>query len=343
MKRIIVVSACGLALFQGVAAYAGIERAGTTAANFLTVGSGVGVLGMGGASLGVIGGLDAATGNAGSLGWIGETEFRLVHAQLGDALAQETFAGGGRLTPHGPRWSFTGLYQGEGGFAGRNTANQSTGSFDVASMAFGGRIAQTIGGVVSIGAGAKWVNENLEVMRGSGLTFDAGASARLGSLGLGFAAENVGGVMTYGTEQWGFPTNLGLGLCYDHEKTGLRVALDVNMPNAYYTNVRTGIEWRWQDHLALRTGYRLDLSSPSDDPLNGPTFGLGAGSHSFWLDYAYVVQGDGGVGQHRMGLSLRPGHLGFVGDPFGQKDMPREFGDPGLVGPPAPETGKKKS
>jgi hypothetical protein len=347
MKKTVAGICIGLLLCPALAG-AGVEKAGTTAANFLSLGSGARILGMGGATLGLAGGLDAGAWNTGALGWVERTELTFSHAGLAEDAAQEWIAAGGRLGRSETRWALSGLYQTEGSFEGRDALGGSTGSFEVASMAVGGQLAHRFGRRASVGFGAKWVNEDLGAMRGSGLTFDGGMLVRVGMLGFGVAAQNAGGHMGYGSRTYPFPTSVGGGISLDHAASGLRLDVDVNVPTAYYKNLRGGIEWRWKDRLALRSGYRAELGAPSDEALTGPAFGMGAGAYGLWLDYGYLVTRSG-EGQHRMGLSLRPGQHGWsLGDPFGQKKMPREFDDT-RIGPPAPaspepaSSGKKKT
>lgn len=64
---------------------------------------------------------------------------------------------------------------------------------------------------------------------------------------------------------------------------------------------------------------------------------MGAGARGFWLDYGFLLSGNQG-GQHRVALSLRPGSMGLAGgDPFGQRNMPRDFDEARVVGPPVPK------
>jgi hypothetical protein len=308
-------------------AHAGADRAGTSAATFLSVGSGAGVLGMGGATLALSNGLTSLPWNAGSLGLLREGEMALSHAGLESETSQEWAAFGGRLGFGEMRWAVSGLFQSEGAFEGRDASNQSTGSFNVSSMAVGATVARPLGRNASLGVGAKWVRENLGPgFEGSGLAFDAGLLVRAGMLGFGVAGQNMGGSMTFGSSSYPFPSNYGAGFSIAHAGSGLELDVDVNAPSDYYTNVRGGVEWKWRDRLALRTGYRKELGAASDDALNGPTFGMGAGACGMWLDYGYLVT-KSGEGQHRVGLSLHPGNMSWTGgDPFGQKGMPREFG-----------------
>ncbi len=323
-------------------ARAGAEKAGTTAANFLSIGAGPAVLGMGGASLGLPGGLGTAAWNVGALGWLEETQIVFSHAGLPDETAQEWMSAGGRFGGSRARWGLTGLYQSFGTVAGRDASNQSIGDLKLASMALGAQLAHPIGRFGSVGFGAKWVNEDLAMVRGSGFTFDAGLQVKKGIVGFGLAAQNAFGKMTYSGSRYDFPTNYGAGLALDHAPSGLRVAVDANVPTAYYPNVRGGVEWRWKQWTALRAGYRSEIGAPVGEALSGPSFGMGMGAYGVWFDYGYLIT-TGNQGQHRMGITWRPGRIGFTpGDPFGQSEMPREFNSGALIGPPMPEPVPRK-
>jgi hypothetical protein len=316
-------------------ARAGGEAAGTTAAGFLSVGTGAGVLGRGGATLGLGGDLAIVPWNAAALGWLDETQIALAHATLADQAQQEWAAVGGRAGHSALRWSLDGLYQSEGSFEGRDALNNSTSSFDVSSMALGFHLAHPLGPFVTVGVGGKYVGENLGSVSGTGTTMDAGLQVRAGSLGAGVAVTNLGGGLSYGGTRYDLPMNLGLGAALDLPGTGLRLALDANFPSAYYQDVRVGAEWRWHDLLALRAGYRRELDAPTGLGESGPSFGIGAGARGMWVDYGYLIPG-AGDGQHRLAVTLRPGRFAWLAsDPFGQKSMPRSFDDLKPEGTPA--------
>ena len=333
-----------MALVAAGFANAGVDQAGTTAANFLSVGAGPRIFGMGGATLGLGSDLAAGSWNAAALGWVDQTQVTLSHSGLDNQSLQEWAGVGGRFGKSGTRWSLSGLYQGDGTFEGRDASNVSTGSFSVSSFAVGAHLAQQIGPMLTFGLGAKTVSEKLADVSGIGTTLDAGLMFRYGIFGAGLAAQNVGGHMTYSGVNYSFPTNYGVGIGLSHPRSGLSLAVDANFPSAYYSDVRAGAEWRWKEAVALRAGYRSETGATLD-PLTGPTFGLGAGMSGFWFDYGYLVAGNGD-GQHRVALTFFPGKWGGIGgDPFGQGTIPSEFGpssspkDP-LVGPPAPKKGK---
>jgi len=311
-----------LALVCVPAAHAGGNEAGTAAASFLTLGSGAGYLGMGGAALGASDGLAAAGWNVAALGWQRETEMLLSHASLPDQSVQEWAAVGGPLGHWRARWALTGLYRGEGSIEGRDAFNTSTGSFSVSSIALGARLARPIGALATVGLGVQYVREDLGTVAGSGATLDGGVQVRAGDFGIGLAAQNVGGRMSYDGTFYPFPANVGVGASYAVPGRGLRLALDANFPRRYYSDVRGGAEWTWRERVALRAGYRAELGAPSNDALSGPSFGMGTGVGAAWFDYGYLISGLG-ESQHRLSISFLPGRMGGVAQRAAEVTAPR--------------------
>ena len=282
-------------------AAAGVEQAGTTGASFLTFGSGAGVLGMGGASIGMYSDLTSVSWNVASLGLMSESQLVFSHTPLAGGGAQEWFGYGGRAGLASTRWAADATYQGDGSFEGRDAFGNPTGSFGASSMAFGGTLAHTFGESVTLGFGGKVVSEKLGDATGFGGTFDAGLLVQRGDFGFGAAAQNLGGRMKYGDLYYSMPTNIGVGVSYAMPVSGLRFALDFNHPSAYYNDVRVGAEWMWRGRVAVRTGYRSELGAGSTDGLSGPTFGMGTGVRGLWFDYGYLASSNGDA-QHRIAL-----------------------------------------
>jgi len=309
MRNIRGIVVAALVLTAPPTAWAGIDKAGTTAAGFLSVGAGADVLGMGGATLGFGGGLGASAWNVASLGSLRGTEYVFSHATLTGESPQDWVALGGRFGTSRTRWGLSGLYQGDGAFEGRDALNNPTGTFNASSMALGFQVAQPLGPAATVGLGMKYATEKLGDVTGGGVTFDAGVRVQAGAIGFGAAAQNAFGKMSYGGATYDFPTSYGAGVAYTMPLTGLTLALDANFPNAYYSDVRGGVEWRYRDRVALRTGYRKELGAEAGEPLGGPTFGMGAGVNGFWVDYGFLTGGASGSGQHRMGLTYRPGFM----------------------------------
>jgi len=302
--RLCIAAAAVMALVAVGFAHASIDNAGTTAANFLSIGAGPRILSMGGATLGLGDDVAAGAWNVAALGWTSQTEYVLSHSGLENESIQEWAAVGGRFGESPTRWAVTGLYQGDGSFEGRDASNNPTGDFTASSMAFGAQVAHRIGGL-TVGLGAKSVMERLGDVSGFGFTFDGGVMYRVGNYGAGLSATNLGGQMKYGDAIYSFPANYGVGLGYTHPTLGLRFAVDANFPKAYYSDVRFGAEWVHRDMVAVRMGYRHEMSD-QPDVLSGPTFGLGAGHNGLWFDYGYLISGQG-ESQHRIGLKYTPG------------------------------------
>jgi hypothetical protein len=313
--RAAIVTAGMLAACAGAARAEG-GAAGTTGAAFLQVGTGADVLSRGGATLALGGDLAVVPWNPAALGWMDGTQLALAHATLADEARQEWVAIGGRIGRSALRWSLDGLYQDEGTFEGRDAAGAETGDFGVSSTALALHVARPLTPLLSVGVGARYIGERLGTTSGTGYSLDAGVQLRAGPLGAGVALTNAGGSITYGGTRCDPPTSLGIGAAVTLPGTGLTLLADADFPRAYYDDVRVGAEWRWHGLLALRAGYRRELSAPDEVAENGPSFGIGAGARGLRLDYGYLVPGTG-EGQHRLSVALRPGSLVAM-DPFGR-------------------------
>jgi LysM repeat protein len=318
--------ACCALLLAGVA-HAGIEKAGTTSGNFLSVGTGAAILSMGGATLGSGHDLNAAAWNPGALGGLQSLQYSLSHAELSGSSTQDWLAAGGRFGQGRTRWAFNALYENDGSFDGRDAFGNPTGSFKASSMALGAQLARPLGDVATAGLGVRWVNDALGDVTGSAFGVDAGVLARFGAFGIGAAARNLGTKMNYtGGSSYDLPAVYGAGASWNDEQHGLRLALDANFPSAYYNDLRMGGEWRWKERLALRAGYRLELGAAANEPLGGPSFGVGGGANGLWVDYGFHAGASQAQGQHRLGLTFWPGFLNRGIEPVGDAtpgDAPR--------------------
>ena len=305
-------TALALVLSAGLA-HAGIENAGTTSGNFLSVGTGAAILSMGGATLGSGRDVNASAWNPAALGFQSSSQYALSHAALALDVSQDWFAGSGRLGRSQTRWSASALYQNDGSFEGRDAFGAPTGSFSVSNLALGLAVARPLMPDVTAGGRVFMLNETLGSESGSGVGFDLGVQAQHGPFGFGAAARNLGGQMKYDAASYDLPGVFGVGASWLDERRGLRFAVDANFPKAYYNDVRLGGEWMWQQRVALRAGYRHELGAPSGEPLGGPSFGFGTGVNGFWFDYAFLA-GDGQAqGAHRLGVTFSPSYFNRSG------------------------------
>ncbi|MCC6649902.1 MAG: PorV/PorQ family protein, partial [Candidatus Eisenbacteria bacterium] len=300
---------CAALLLLAGAAHAGIDNAGTTSANFLSVGAGASVLSMGGAAIGTGGSLTASAWNPAALGLVAGPQYSISHAALAMQTSQDWVAAGGRLRNGTTRWSLNAIYENDGDFEGRDQFGASTGTFNASNLAIGAAFARPFGNVFVAGAGVKWVNEYLGDVTGTGIGFDLGVQARAGAFGVGAAARNVGGKMSFESGDFDMPSVFGVGASWADPVRGLRLNLDANFPSAYYNDVRLGGEWMWQNRVAVRAGYRMELNAPKGEPLGGPSFGVGGGSNSVWVDYGFLAGESEAQGAHRLSFSLHPGFM----------------------------------
>jgi LysM repeat protein len=282
------------------------DASGTAAASFLSVGSGASVLSMGGATLATGTDLASAAWNPASLARVDALQFALTHAPMPGGATQDWLAAGGRFGGEW-RWSTQALFHREAGIEGRDASNNPTGELSATDLGVGAHLARRFGRSLDVGLGAEWIHESLAGTPGSGVAFSGGLRTSVGRYGFGLAARHVGGGMSYGGARYDLPGVIAFGASYEDPARGLRVAADLESPTHYYRSLRLGGEWLWRGQLALRAGYRSELGNTDAARLSGPTFGVGTGAGSLWMDYAFTPDGSEGAGSHRLGLTFRPG------------------------------------
>ena len=319
MSRGAIVRSALLVLALASPARAAGDAAGTAAGSFLSIGTGTSVLSMAGATLASGHDLASASWNVASLAHVNALEFSLAHSPLPGGATQDWLAGGGRLGGARTRWGLQALFHREGDIDGRDAANNPTGTVSASDLALGASLAQPLGAFVTAGAGIEWVHESLAGTDGSGVSFSAGLRADAGSFGVALAARHLGGQMRYPGASYDLPQVLAGGVSWTDPERGLRVNADLESPSHYWPSARVGGEWLWRDRLAVRAGYRLALGAPSDATTSGPAFGMGAGVGTMWLDYAFVLDGGSTSGEHRVGLTFRPGLPGLGGSVRGER------------------------
>ena len=312
-SRVLIGLLAGPMLCMGAApARAAGDDAGTAAASFLSVGAGASMQSMAGAGLASGHDLAAASWNVASLARVDALQFSFAHAPLAGGASQEWLAAGGRAFG-ATRWGLETLFHREPDLDGRDASHTPTGSRAVSDMAVGARLAQPLGRFVTAGFGAHFVHESLAGTTGSGLSFDAGLRADAGPLGFALAARHLGGAMDYAGARFDLPAVIAGGLSWTDFVRGIRVNADFESPRHYFNSVRVGGEWLWRGRVALRTGYRATLGAPAEAATSGPTFGVGTGVGTLWLDYSYVLDGGDESGEHRVGITFHPGVPGMGG------------------------------
>jgi len=303
-----------------------IDRAGTTAAQFLKIGAGARATGLGGAYTAIANditsiywnpaGLARSNGNGEAIfnhaEWLAETDydfaaFSLKLQSLGSVgLSITSFR-----TPDDPVRTIQ--------------APEGTGqTWNMSSISAGLTYARSLTDKFSIGFTAKFVQEKLFNLTARGGAFDIGIlyDTPLENVTLGATITNFGTKMglegrdlffnndpfnedgsvdavpaEYRTDGYEMPLNLKFGLAWQAVKNDqyeVLATMDANQPNDNIEYLNTGVEVGIKRTVFLRGGYKaLGLENSEQ----GPTFGVGinyntvGGNFKFdfgWADYGVL-------------------------------------------------------
>ena len=301
------------------------NKAGTTAAQFLSVGVGARQVAMAGATSGVVDDPSAMYWNPSGL--VGVPGFSLfaTHTDWFADLRHQYF---GLVLPigddHRIGLSATILSMGDMEIT-TELQPQGTGTFFSANdVAVGLTYAARLVDFFSFGATVKYVNQMIYNESASGFAVDMGTSLTTGwngiTIGMAFTnfgttmqlsgrdlhrtydpnpnnATNVGVSSDLATESWEMPINFRVGIGWElvgssnamfaNETHALRLAIDGNHANDGPENAAVGLEYTFSDVLALRGGYHLN------DDVRRWSYGVGLqwnvpGSFSAGFDYAMM-------------------------------------------------------
>jgi hypothetical protein len=146
------------------------------------------------------------------------------------------------------------------------------------------------------------------------LLFDFGMLYTTGyrSIAIGVAVQNFGSSVQFAEEAFPAPLAFRLGtsadlvgrdaLLMEDQTNRLTVAYDIFQPNDYAQQMHVGLEYVFNDLLALRTGYKANYDT---DRL---TYGAGIRTevqdYRFSFDYSYAGMGDYLNNVHRISLGI---------------------------------------
>lgn len=149
---------------------------------------------------------------------------------------------------------------------------------------------------------------------GGGFLFDFGMHYNTGykSIQLGIAIQNFGGNIKYAKESSAVPLQFRWGVAADlfgkdalllnMEGNRLSLAFDLFQPNDYAQQEHLGLEYEFDDVIALRGGYKFNYDS------EGLTAGIGIkqalGSIKFSFDYSYGAVSNFLGDVHRISLGV---------------------------------------
>jgi hypothetical protein len=321
--------ALALALLAVPAAHAqtslGGQRAGTSSGTFLRIGVGARAEGLGETFVAVANDPSAIYWNPAGLASLQRPEVALSHV---DWPADIHFDHATLVLPSRRLGGSLAFQLGVLATDIQETTEQDpfgTGrTFTYSDLVFGAAYARRWTDKLLVGAGAKFIREDLGTQIGgpatSALLFDMGSIyyLGLGSVRIATSLTNFGSALkpsgTYVSPYTGEvrqydgfdpPLMFRYGLAFEpleNARQRLTTAFEVNQPADNQQLLKLGAEWSYARTFALRTGYNFRADALKFSAGAGFTGGLGTFRGS--LDYAYT---DGGFlgSVHRVSLGLR--------------------------------------
>ena len=170
---------------------------------------------------------------------------------------------------------------------------------------------------IESGASAKYLTETLADESTAAAAFDLGFIYRVrtgystGLIGrqmkIAVSAQNIGQSVRYIDKSDPLPLNYRLGAAQDLFGETVTFAIDLNLPSDGEVYSCTGIDYRLNDWVSLRGGYRNISGRTDGDVRPELVCGLGIGNEAMSVDYAFAPYGDLGI-THRFGMNFRFGH-----------------------------------
>ncbi len=301
------------------------NKAGTTAAQFLKIGVGAGSLGMAGASAGLINDATAMYWNPAGL--VGVNSISVIasytdwfvdlkHQNFGIVLPVDENHKVGVIA--------TILTMGKMEITTELQPKGTGDFFEASDVMVGITYAARLVDFFSLGVSVKYVTQNIHNESASAAAIDIGTTLNTGYKGIqiGMALSNFGTTMTLDgrdlqksydpnpnnttnvgvasklkTEAWELPLNFRAGIGWNligkgdvmvYDQThSIKIGIDGNHPNDGPENASVGIEYKWQDLIALRTGYYFN------DDVRKLSLGFGLNwevpkSFKIGFDYAFA-------------------------------------------------------
>lgn len=278
------------------------SQAGTSAAQFLRLGSGARATALGDAYSSVVEDATSIYWNPAGLAAIEDSALSVMHASYIDSSALESASFARRMA--GGVIGAGLQYFTAGKIAGLDTAGQASGNFTPNDLSIGVGYARKLGWL-SAGGAFKLIRSQI-VDSAQTFALDFGAQAPVGKrLKLGAAVSNLGGRLKYEQESHPLPLIARLGgavKLFDP----LALTADVIMPKDGSAAFAAGTEYLLlPGRLALRAGMNTSTLGQSGG-LSGFCSGLGFMMDRYSIDYAVVPFGSLGLG-HRFSLNVRLG------------------------------------
>ncbi len=303
---VVLATIAGLILLSSLPAFA--ESPGTSAVNFLKIGTGAKGSAMGEAQAAVTEDVNASYWNPAGLARVRFQEISLMHYELVEGIRYQqavygrptpkygTFAGGVSLLDYGS-------------IQGYSPGGLPTGSVEASNLLLTASWAKQFSekSKLSGGASLKYLRSDLAGFKASVPMVDLGVLypfdwGRLHGLRLAGTVRNLGPKIKYDRTGSPLPRQLVIGSGLSALGGNLNIALDIVSPSDNDPYLATGIEYQLFDIVKLRAGYN-GLSKFIGD---GVTYGMGLQFNNWNIDYALVPFGDLGS-TNRISVGVRFG------------------------------------
>lgn len=280
-----------------------LYSAGTTGAEFLTMGSGARPGAMGQAFSAVANDINTIFWNPAGLSQLNQSQLSFMHNE-GLVNTQYEFFGFAHPTNSGT-FAASIAYLHQGDIVSRNTNGYNTGDFtaydSAITFSYGSEISQTL----SFGFNIKMIKQQIADISASGMAVDFGTlyHTPVDNLSMSATLQNAGPGITFVKEKTPLPTKLSFGCAYNMK--GLILAADFNMPKDDKAYFNIGTECPVSKVFAIRSGLisQKDLAVPT-----ALSYGFGLQYTNYGLDYAFLPFGELGD-THRVSATFKFGRM----------------------------------
>lgn len=262
------------------------ENAGTRVGQFLKIGVGARVSGMGEAFSAVADDVNAIYWNPAGLMQIEDKQATFMHNEWLYDLKYEFLAYCQPTQKGVAGLSLTYLRMGD--LEGKDKDDNPTGNFGAGDFALSIAYATPVNENLHLGINGKFIQQKIEVEKANTVAIDIGllyfepSNKKVKIAGV---IQNLGARLKFVKEREKLPLTYKIGISYKKDK--LILAGDITTPTDNDTRLNLGIEYSYTPTLSFRVGY-----NSQNDLDSGWTLGGGINLHNLQIDYAYIPYGE---------------------------------------------------
>lgn len=263
------------------------SNSGRTAADFLTIDVGARASAMGGAYTALSEGAVSSYWNPAGLASIESGDLSLSHFEWLQDVSLEYGAGSFRINDR-IVMSASISYLNYGSIDrydnGGNLLNDEITAYDWAGALSAG-ISLT--DELSVGLTGKYINQNLDDIKGSALAMDAGFKYQMPNITIAGFLGNFGSNMKFEDVYERLPAVGRLGLAVKPFGDDFITSVDLVKEFDGDMAIKHGLEYGFMGQYFVRSGYNYNMND-DDKSISGLAFGLGVYLNQAIIDYAYT-------------------------------------------------------